>query len=359
MATKTNTQVNNYQYYRITKTVGYTNKDGKKTPIKKQFYGTSKGAAEKKYDEYLKEQAKLKYVSEYANDMATLHDRSRDFIENVLMPSAKYAKGTKERYKSAYTCHIEGTYLDKMAVSEIKPSTIQQFYNDLVVSKTTLKNINKFVSVLYKWMALNGYADNVLAAVEMPAKEDTSKSDTIIVWPTEDWNTLKSTIFGFRHDFLIKLLCYTGMRIGECLGLKYADIEDNIIHVRRQYYMGEIKEPKYNSKRDIPMHRNLIEAYKRHKEIYGDTDYIFTTESGKLYDVSDLRRAFARFYHRQGITPMHFHVYRATFCTELCRAGAPLEVASKILGHKSLEVTAKHYALVKQDSMVDAINLLD
>ena len=85
---------------------------------------------------------------------------------------------------------------------------------------------------------------------------------------------------------------------------------------------------------------------------------IFTTKNNTLYDVRDLRRAADRFYKRIGVDPKSFHAYRSTFCTNLCRADVPIEVASKLLGHKSLEVTAKHYALVKHDSKVDAINKL-
>ena len=43
MATKKNTQIGEYEYYRFTKTIGHK-PDGK--PIKKQFLGTSKRDAE-------------------------------------------------------------------------------------------------------------------------------------------------------------------------------------------------------------------------------------------------------------------------------------------------------------------------
>ena len=175
-------------------------------------------------------------------------------------------------------------------------------------------------------MARNEYATDVMAAVDLPRKKDTRKSESIIVWDDETWDKLTSSIFDFRHDFLIKLMCYSGMRIGECLGLKYADIQGDIIHVRRQYSMYELKPPKYNSKRDIPMHNKLIASYEKHKAWHEEemqknhykTDFVFTTSSGKLYDVTNLHKAFRRFYERIGIDYETFHVYRHTFCTKLC-----------------------------------------
>ena len=363
MATKTNTVNNGHKYYRITRTIGHKMHDGKKIPIKKQFLGSSKGDAERKYNDYLKQQAKIKYEGEQIMDMATFNYRANEYIDNVLSVSAKYADGTKDVYESAYRNHVENTWLDKMCVRDIKAATVQKFYNELTVSKSTMKRISKFMSAMYKWMVLNEYASDILVAVDLPEKEDTTKSEEIIIWDDAVLHRLVSTKFDFRADFLIKLMSYSGMRIGECLGLKYGDIWDDTIHVTRQYNLGSLKPPKYNSKRDIPMHPDLIIAYKDHIEWHKQdmkdnnyhTDFVFTTKYGTLYEISNLRRAFNRFYKKHNIEPQTFKTYRSTFCTNLCKAGVPLEVASKLLGHKSLEVTAAHYALIQKETKKSAI----
>lgn len=218
----------------------------------------------------------------------------------------------------------------------------------------------------YKWMARNDYAFDITSAIELPIKQQKKIKEDIVIWEDESWEKLTSSKFDFRHDFLIKLMSYSGMRISECLGLKYSDIHGDVIHVSRQYTDGELKEPKAKSKRDIPMHPKLIAAYEDHvarhqAEMvrYGyQTDFVFTTQHGMMYDYSNISKAFDKFYAREGIPRHTFHTYRATFCTKLCEAGVPLEVASKLLGHKSLEVTAKHYALVRQETKKDAIALL-
>lgn len=366
MATKTNTEVGGHKYYRITRTIGHRYESGKKVPVKKQFLGRSKGEAEKKYREYVQEQARLKYEGEQINDTATLNYRANEYIDNVLLVSTKYSQGTKITYAGAYRKHIQGSWIDSMIVKDIKAASVQKFYNELDVSKETQKRIHKFLSALYKWMVLNEYAVNIMPGVEIPEKTENKRHDDIIVWDDETLHRLVSCRFDFRADFLIKLMSYTGMRISECLGLKYTDISDNMIHVTRQYYLGEIKPPKYNSKRDIPMHENLVTALAAHKAWHDQemkdrhykTEYIFTTNTGRLYDVRDLRRAFERFYKREGIEYKHFHAYRATFCTNMCKAGVPLEVTSKLMGHKSLEVTAAHYALINRDTKETAISKL-
>ena len=65
MATKKNTAIKNgdkqYNYFRIVRTIGHEWKDGKKVPIRKQFYGSSKGDAEKQFRAYQDEQLQKEY----------------------------------------------------------------------------------------------------------------------------------------------------------------------------------------------------------------------------------------------------------------------------------------------------------
>lgn len=360
MATKKNYETNGKEYYRIRRTI-----DGKR----KAFYGSSKGDAERQYKEYLEQLAKDNGIEP---DKASFHDRANEYIENTLKVSQKYAKGTIDRYVWEYERHIKGTKLDRMLIKNIRPATIQKFYNDLDVSQHSLKELNKFMSGFCKWLQRNGYADNFLSAVELPKKEDTSRKNEIIIWEEDE---IRSIINGMdaerlksphRQDFLVRLLLYSGMRISEALGLKYTDIEDGIIHIDRQWYMDELKPPKWNSSRIVPMHNDIISDYEFHKEWHSkemqkngyETDFVFTTSTGSLYHSASVRKALKRFYDKYNISCKNLHTYRSTFCTQLCRCGVPLEVASKLLGHKSLEVTAAHYALIRQDSMRDAIDKL-
>lgn len=369
MATKTNTEINGKQYFRITRTIGHK-ENGK--PIKKQFYGSSKKDAERQYDEYLKKQAEKKYQLETEKSTRTLGNSAEEYIETVLKTS-QYAKGTINRYIGEYNRHIKGTDLARTPLKDIKASTIQLFYNSLDVSQQSIKELNKFMSGFCKWLQLVGYSDNFLAAVTIPRKKDTTRHEEIVIWEDEE---IKAIFDAFdrkrgekqphRQDFLVHLLLYSGMRISEALGLKYSDIRDGIIYVERQWYLGELKEPKWGSKRQIPMHEALIESFEEHKSWHEaemqtngyETEFLFTTSTGQLYHAASVRKALKRFYDAHNIPYKHPHVYRATFCTQMCRCGVPLEITSKLMGHKSLEVTAAHYALIKKDSQKEAIDKL-
>lgn len=358
MATKKNTKINGKEYFRIRRTI-----DG----VIKNFYGTSKGDAERQYKEYLEDLARKKHEKEQIQSTATIHDRAKEYIDNALSVSEKYATGTKERYESAYKTHINGSSFDGLVASEVRAADIQRFYNGLSVSAQTLKTVNKFMSAFWKWLVLNDYAPNVIQAVELPLKPDNSRHDGIQIWEDAEIHKILMRIHDYdRIMFMVEVLLYTGMRIGEVLALKYSDIKDGNIHVERQIYTGEIKAPKFGSSRIIPMHDVLLEDYEIHKKWHRAemrqrdyrTDFVFTTSKGTLYGVSNVRRRLNAFYDDCGVPHKNIHTYRSTFCTQMCRCDVPLEVASKLLGHKSLEVTAKHYQMIKNDTMEDAIGKL-
>lgn len=357
MTTKTNTNINGHKYYRLSRTI-----DGER----KYFYGTSKGNAEQKYKKYLEELALKKLEKDTEYDTARFSDRAYTFIWDALMVSQRYAEGTKARYESVYRCHIQGSKLDNMIMGDVRPAHIQKFYNSLDVSQQTLKTIHKFMSAFNKWLIRNNYSDDFLSAVELPKKKETKQHDGIVTWSETEVDDILHALAlsdAFRLCFLVYVLLYTGARIGEALALKYTDIEDGVIHIQRQYYLNEIKPPKYNSVRDVPLHENLLSALEIHRAWHKDemrkkgyrSDYIFTTSNGNLYSASSVRKQLVKFCRDNQIPYKHIHAYRATFCTQMCRCGVPLEVTSALMGHKSLEVTAAHYALVKRDTKEYAI----
>ncbi len=356
MPAKTNTTINNKNYYRIRRKI-----DG----VTKNFYGTSKTDAENKYKEYIQTQADKKY----RESNATLEERADDFIENVLMVSSKYALSTKEHYESGYRLYIKGSSLAKKRLSSIKASDIQKYYNSIDVSKQTIQTINKFMTAFYKWVVANDYGQDILTGVDIPEKPENKRHEGITIWEEPELKAITEALKAetYRLELLIYIFMYTGARISEALALKYSDIDKDLVRINRQIYKGELKPTKWNSQRTIPTHPELYKAFKRHKawhttEMLANgykTEFVFTSQNGKPLDRRSTSRSLERFYKRHDIPVKNPHVYRATFCTMLCLSDVPIEVAASLMGHKSIDTTAKHYALVKQETKRDAINKLN
>lgn len=88
------------------------------------------------------------------------------------------------------------------------------------------------------------------------------------------------------------------------------------------------------------------------------TNYLFTTNAGTLYDRHNIQHAYDRYYARIDVEKKGFHTYRHTFGTNLCRKGVAIQIASSLLGHADINVTAKYYVDVSQDEKQQAVDLL-
>lgn len=177
----------------------------------------------------------------------------------------------------------------------------------------------------------------------------------------------------------ILTLLYTGMRPGESAALTWADVdfEHNEIHVHNAMESGasKIKGPKTEAGvRDIPIHSDLV---WRLREAQGKSFApVFPNRAGKHMDDATMYRRWKAFYREldihcgaevyrnkiiahaiaQDLTP---YCLRHTFCTDLQRAGVPLNVAKDLMGHSDISVTANIYTHKDNDVLHQGISLLD
>lgn len=149
-------------------------------------------------------------------------------------------------------------------------------------------------------------------------------------------------------DYIILIAIYTGMRIGEILGLKWSDIarDAGVIHVRRSYdqiarTIGPTKTPM--SVRDIPTSHKLLDKLEDLR-IPG-REYLFLRD-GKAAVYHHTVRLLVRRMHKVGIkkSGFHFHSLRHTHVAYLLYQGVDIYTISKRLGHAKTSTTIDVYA---------------
>lgn len=344
----TNTKVNGKEYYRITRTIGHKYQDGKKIPVKKQFYGTSKRDAERKYD--LWKESKTQNIKD---DTVSFGEILELYVSTVLKVNSQYSIGTRELYETAYKTHLKNKPITNIILYNIQPMDLQTFYNDLDITSSALKTLHKFVRGFFDWASRNEYCKNITGSIVVPAKKTVKKQEDVIIWTDDELNQILTSEPDYYLHNLLVFAAYTGMRISELLGLKWDDIDKNIIRVRRQFYRGEWVPPKNNKERTIPIHEKIREIVDTADHKY---DLVFTTSLGTPLDYHNVVRSLSRYYKRNNIDAKKFHAYRATFVTNLCKSGVPIQTASKLAGHNNINVTAKYYTSIQYDELADAIS---
>lgn len=358
MATKTNMTVNGKDYYRIKRVIDHKIVDGKKVPVYKQFYGRSKTEALKKFEQWKDEQLRAKYERQQTEEEEanrTVGELMEYYANQVLAKDSHYSLGTRKLYNAAYSKHLRGTTFEYLVIKDLRASDVQSLYNEMDISADALKSVTKFLTAFMKWAVALNYCSDIMRAVSIPDKEKITKSEKIVVWTDQEIELIERTMKDHQLYPLIMLSLYAGLRISEALGLKWTDISDDAINVVRQNYRMEVVPPKYGSSREIPLHPKIAAALA---DLDHDCEWILHTKTGNLLDYHNVKTSLARAYKKYGIPNKKFHAYRATFATNLCKKGVRLEVASKLCGHKNVNVTARYYTSIDKEESAAAIALL-
>ncbi|MHB8927112.1 MAG: site-specific integrase [Bacillota bacterium] len=159
---------------------------------------------------------------------------------------------------------------------------------------------------------------------------------------------------------LWRLALGTGLRRGELLGLRWADINlmESYLTVRQQIVcikgLPTVQEPKTKkSTRVVPLSEDIVEALRQHRlgqteerlvaTKYSGRDLVFAGSSGEVLDPRAVSRLFERRLKKAGLPPIRFHDIRHTFATIALEAGVPLKVVSEMLGHEKISTTGDVY----------------
>lgn len=158
-----------------------------------------------------------------------------------------------------------------------------------------------------------------------------------------------------QHHTMFLTLARTGIRLGECLGLQWKDIdfENRFINVQRGFSKGKIETPKSGQSRKVDMSLQLTDGLKkilRQRKI--DTlergwgrvpEWVFVRNNGEPYHESYLRRLFYKVIEKAGLRKIRIHDLRHTYATLRISNGDNIADVSKQLGHHSVKFTMDIY----------------
>jgi len=142
----------------------------------------------------------------------------------------------------------------------------------------------------------------------------------------------------FGHDnrarvrALVLVLRYSGMRIGDCVGLRTSHLDGDKVSLNTEKTGGKIY---------VPLPPNAAKALRT---IQDRGEYFFWTGNGlRKSAVADWQRALRRVFQTAEVKA-NPHMFRHTFATELLSKGVPIEDVSMLLGHKSIKITESYYS---------------
>jgi len=194
-------------------------------------------------------------------------------------------------------------------------------------------------------------------------------------------SALLAAAAGDRLEALYVLSLTTGMRIGEVLGLRWADVELDghhlqVRHTLRHHRSGggwTLGEPKSaRSRRRIRLSSVAILALRVHRARQAEErlalgpaweahDFVFANRKGTPIRANNLRRrSFAQLLEASGLpASTRLHDLRHTAATLLLLQNVHVKVVSELLGHASTSFTMDRYAHVLPPMQETAANAMD
>lgn len=362
--------------YRLVKCVGY-NLKGK--PIKKTKTVHCKSMKEAKIE-------LAKFVADCEKGLY-IEGKSLKFEDFVEMWKRDY--GEKELAPSTYTRYLGMLnsriipYFSHFHVDKIKPTDIMQFY-DLLSKDTQIvrrknnngkktgkplssKTIAEHHRLLHAMLQKAVYWQLILSNPAERVQPPKTRKPKRRYYDDEQSKALVSNLMELTEDQIkykvaILLTLFTGVRLGELMGLEWDDInfKDGIVCVNRSsQYLAEkgvfTKTPKTESSiREVGIPDfvvSLLEEYKlwydNQKEFCGelwiDSNRLFVQADGKPMHPSTISKWFVKFVEQIGLPVINFHGLRHTNATLLIAQNIEVPIVSARLGHAQLTTTLNFY----------------
>ncbi len=160
-----------------------------------------------------------------------------------------------------------------------------------------------------------------------------SKKLPVILTRSEIKNLLENTR-NKKHRLLIELLYSSGLRLSECINLKYADLD-------LDEGTGWVRLGKGSKDRLFIISEKFGKDLQMYKEENGSDgkEYIFTV-NGRKMSPRGIQHAIKIAAERAGLEKeVNVHTLRHSFATHLLENGVDIRKIQKLLGHSNLQTT--------------------
>jgi integrase len=287
---------------------------------------------------------------------------------------------TYEGYEALMRLHI-GPLLGHIPMHQLRPLQIQRMYGLLLdgnnhrrLSAGTVLNahlaLTQALGQAVRWGLLG---TNPAAGAQPPRPR---RVEPLAI----DADLAERILEASKHsqiELAVGLALGTGMRRGEILGLRWADVDENreTVRVRRALQPTAaglvFAEPKTRrSRRSIALPRFLGPYFDRQHERqrqrrtvagseWTDLDLVIDRGDGSPLNPDTMSSAWRGLVRRHGLPHVRFHDLRHAHATLMLLKGVHPKIVSERLGHASIGITLDTYSHVLPSMQTEAAQAAD
>ena len=365
---KTKNKKDGVQQYRVF--INYIDRTGKYKKKSKLVYG----AAEAK----LAEMELQKQLNESVPDAKLTVNEL--FKEYVAAKKHNVRKTSLDKTESILNRSVIST-LGNVQLDKLTTKIMQSWRNEIAeksLSVITKKNIfSEFRALLNYAVKMEYIERNPISRIENFKEVYFEKpQDKLHYYTPEQFNkyintALEScnTFIDYAYYVFFNIAHFTGMRKGEINALKWSDIEDDIIHVRRSIAQklkgGDEETPPKNksSYRDVQMPKRLKSILQEHKErqkeLTGFSEDFRVCGGPNCLRDSSLSNRNIQYADAAKLPHIRIHDFRHSHASLLVNNGINIQEVARRLGHSKIEMTWNTYSHLYPREEDRAIAVLD
>ena len=245
------------------------------------------------------------------------------------LKSRRYSENTIKTYNDALMLFL--SHYKDQTISSLTNQDIINFNNDHIIkNKLSSSYQNQFVSALKLFFNKIEEKQIQVDLIHRPKRSHSYPN----VLSKEEVKKILNAPFNIKHKAMLSITYACGLRCGEVLKLKPADIES-----KRGLLL--IKDAKGKRDRIAPLSQKIVELLRTYYLAYKPKVFLFEgITAGTMYDERSFQYVLKQNVKRAGIQkPVTLHWLRHSFATHLLESGTDLRYIQEILGHKSSRTT--------------------
>lgn len=305
----------------------------------------------------------------------TVRDLFETWFSEYVELNTKYQ--TQKSYRGTIAKHVYAA-IGTLDIRQVTPRYLQQFVNQKS-SEMKRASLARLLTLIKAAFAYGVNPCEYLTAspadkVRLPRDTDAEVAHVHVFSPEDMAVIEKRFPPGHQYFLPIHICYYTGLRIGEALGLRWQDVdmESQELTVSGTMTDQGVRQdvPKTkNSFRTIPFGGKLLELLRNEQRrqsetscgfrgVYNPYNYVCCRpDSGYRMTGVDFR--YFNSWCKETLGGGSTHSLRHTHATMLLEAGQSLETVSKRLGHSTVITTSKFYSHVTQKGKTKMRSTLD
>ena len=233
-------------------------------------------------------------------------------------------------------------FLGKKPLADLCHRDIELFVEQRIASKDyAISTHRQCISAIKHFLELYRCENIDVAAIKRPAKSRYLPT----VLSKEEVISLMRATRNLKHRAILAMIYSSGLRIGELLELKLADID-----VLRRQIM--IKNSKGRKDRAVVLAESMIPLLNNYLSTYRPGFYFAEGQTGGIYSAQSIRTFLQESCRRAGIKKkVSPHTLRHSYATHMLENGIDLRYIQELLGHSKPETTMIYTHVSRKDIM--------